>query len=88
VAEGSNAKHEQAAGTAMSLHEAEAERVRQKTARLRELRLAKEAADKMVASAAPAVRRPAAAKKSGKPGGKGVPLSEWLNGEQTDGRRN
>ncbi len=52
---------------AWSQHEAEGRAVREKTARLRELRLAKEAADRDAAPA-PAPKKAAARKKTVKPG--------------------
>jgi hypothetical protein len=73
---------------ATAQYEAESQAVRDKTARLRALRLAKEAADQNAAEKAPAV-----AKKTAKPGKKKKPakadesLSDWLKAEDGAGRR-
>lgn len=86
-----NASRDKAAVRAMegakatAQYEAESQAVRDKTARLRALRLAKEAADR---SAAP----PAVAKKTTKPAKKkpsksDESLSEWLKAEDGAGRR-
>jgi hypothetical protein len=73
---------------AVSQVEIDAQRIREKTARLRELRLAQEAANGGAAARAP-VRSSAPAKKkqARKPGEKGPSLSEWLDTQQNQGRR-
>jgi hypothetical protein len=80
MADGSNDKR---AGAKTRLpQEAEAQAVRDKTARLRALRLAHEAATK---PAVDKVVRPSARKKE--PAAKAVPLSDWLDGQDQQGRR-
>jgi hypothetical protein len=67
--------------------EAEAQAVRDKTARLRALRLARDA--EIAANAPPPPpKRAAPKKKSAKSGEKGPSLSDWLSAQQTEGRRN
>lgn len=83
-----NEKHKRAGSKATPQHEAEAQAIREKTARLRELRLAHEAANKTATGALTAGRRAAIRKKPRKPGEKALPLSEWLTDQQKDGRRN
>jgi len=76
------------AAQAKALYEADAQAVRDKTARLKALRLAKEAADLDAGigvskkSVAPKSKKKAADTKA-----KGQPLSEWLKGQQGAGRR-
>jgi hypothetical protein len=70
---------------AKATYEAEAQLLREKTARLRELRLAREAAD---AAGAAATGTPATVKKKvGKSRHKGPSLSDWLATQQSQGRR-
>jgi hypothetical protein len=70
--------------SAVSQYEAEARATREKTARLRELRLAREAAE---GKSAPAAKR-APAKKAGKPAKtKPVGLADYLNSQERSGRR-
>jgi hypothetical protein len=81
-------KREKSAAKPMSQLEIDAQLMREKTARLRELRLAQEAANggavkKPVRSSAPAAKK----KKAGKSGEKGPSLSDWLANEQNQGRR-
>jgi len=73
-------------GSAEARYEAEAQEVREKMARLRALRLAKEAAEGKPVEKAPArSKKPA---KSGKAPAKGsVSLSEWLDDQEKSGRR-
>jgi hypothetical protein len=79
-------KREKAGTKAMSQLEIDAQLMREKTARLRELRLAQEAANG-AAGATPA-RAPAAKKKKArKSGEKGPSLSDWLDTQQNQGRR-
>jgi hypothetical protein len=81
-------KREKAGTKAMSQLEIDAQLMREKTARLRELRLAREAANGATRSpptrsSGPAVKK----KKSGKSGEKGPSLSDWLDTQQNQGRR-
>jgi hypothetical protein len=84
-------KAQQAGAKAMSDYEAAGAAVRANTARLRALRLAKEAADKEAAAKAPAVQRPApkAAKvKTSSATAQAKPaLSDWLATQKDQGRR-
>jgi hypothetical protein len=67
-------------------YEVEAKTIAEKTARLRALRLAKEAADKAAAPEMPvAGKKPKAAKK--RPKAAGESLSEWLADQDKMGRR-
>src|SRR5712692_7273271 len=68
---------------AMSEYEAEGAAVRAKTARLRALRLARDAANEKVppTGTAPAKKKPAKQKKE-----KSATLSDWLKDRQGDGR--
>lgn len=89
---------------ARAQHEADAQAVREKTAKLRALRLAKEAAD-AAAGIVPADAKPPKAAKSGgggkssagkaagggkkgKAAEKSVALSDWLSDRSSSGRRN
>ena len=69
--------------------EIDAQLIREKTARLRELRLAQEAANGGAAVRAPVRSSAPAAKKkqARKPGEKGPSLSDWLDTQQNQGRR-
>lgn len=66
---------------AIPQHEVDARLLREKTARLRELRLAREA------TAAAAAGPVAGKKKPGKPREKTRSLSDWLVTQQNEGRR-
>jgi hypothetical protein len=66
---------------AIPQHEVDARLLREKTARLRELRLAQEAARGAPDEAA------AGKKKAGKPRGETRSLSDWLATQQNEGRR-
>jgi hypothetical protein len=70
-------------------YEAEGRAVREKMAKLKALRLAKEAADQELAdqqaALKPAVTKGGAKKKAAKE--KAPPLSEWLKGRDGDGHR-
>jgi hypothetical protein len=72
-------------------HEIDAQKLREKTARLRELRLAQEAANN-TAGARPAAKRAAQPRPKGQRDAdakaKGVSLSQWLAAQQNQGRRN
>ena len=83
-----NQKHNRAGSKATSQQEADAQVIREKTARLRKLRLAHEAANKTATGPATAGRHTAAKKKPRKSDRKAVPLSEWLTDQQKEGRRN
>jgi hypothetical protein len=87
VSDGFDEKTERAGSKAVPQHELDAQALREKTARLRELRLAQEAATGKSASAPP-VRRAATKKAPRKSDPKSVPLSEWLAAQQKEGRRN
>jgi hypothetical protein len=102
MAENSKERRERAGADTRSQQEAEAQSVREKTARLRALRLARDAeagnqtakstarsaAKSTVKSAATAGKPAAAKKKSRNSGQKGASLSEWLAAQQKDGRHN
>jgi hypothetical protein len=76
------------AAQAKALYEADAQAVRDKTARLKALRLAKEAAE-LGAGVAKKSVAPKGKKKApeSKAKTKGQPLSDWLKGQQGAGRR-
>jgi hypothetical protein len=82
-------KREKAGSKVMSQLEMDAQLIREKTARLRELRLAKEAANggpvarPPIRSGAPAAKK----KKARKSAEKGPSLSDWLDAQQNQGRR-
>jgi hypothetical protein len=98
MAENSKERRERAGADARSQQEADAQVVREKTARLRALRLARDAetgdktanktVNKTVKSAATAGKPAATKKKSRSSGKKGLSLSEWLAAQQKDGRHN
>jgi hypothetical protein len=83
-------KREKAASKHMSQIEIDAQQMREKMARLRELRLAHEAANP---SAKPAPRKQAAArqtsskKKPAKSSAQAQSLADWLDAQQNQGRR-
>jgi hypothetical protein len=78
----------EAAAKATAQYEAEAAALRAKTARLREMRLAHEAANPAPVKPTPAAKRTAATKKkSGKGSASSQTLSEWLTVQQNQGRR-
>jgi hypothetical protein len=84
----SKKQRDRAGVKAMAQHEADAQLLREKTARLRELRLAQEAANAAAGDAAATPNGPTAVKKkSGKPRGKTPSLSDWLATQQNQGRR-
>ena len=72
----------------MPQYEADAEAIREKTARLKALRLAHEAANMSATGAASGGRRAASKKKPDKSVEKPKSLSEWLRTQQKEGRRN
>jgi hypothetical protein len=69
----------------LSPQEAEAQAVREKTERLRALRLAHEAANPLAAERATLVRSTPRQKTKGS--AKAVPLSDWLSAQDQSGRR-
>jgi hypothetical protein len=80
-------KAEQTGVKAVPQHEIDAQILREKSARLRELRLAQQASGQG-ATATPS-KRSTTKKTSGKSNNKkSVPLSDWLNTQQKEGRRN
>lgn len=87
MTDSSDDKAERAGAKAVPQHELDAQALREKTARLRELRLAQEAATGKTAGGPP-VRRAATKKAPHKADQKSVPLSEWLATQQKEGRRN
>ena len=82
-------KAAQEGASAMAQYEAEGRALREKTARLRELRLARDAAGGgPPAKKAPAKKAAAPAKKAGKAvKKKAVPLSDFLDGQRKGGHR-
>jgi hypothetical protein len=70
----------------LSQFEAEAQALREKTARLRALRLAHEATTKPVAEKRSAPRS-GAGKKTKREPAKSVPLADWLSAQEDTGRR-
>jgi hypothetical protein len=74
------------AAQAKALYEADAQAVREKTVRLKALRLAKEAAELEAGITKKSVA-PKSKKKAADPKSKGQPLSDWLKGQQGAGRR-
>lgn len=75
-------KRNRVSNNVMPQHEADAQILREKTARLRELRLAQGAS-----AASPALASRRNSKKSRKPGEKNASLSDWLATQQDQGRR-
>jgi hypothetical protein len=88
VTDSSDDKAERAGAKAVPQHELDAQALREKTARLRELRLAQEAATGKTAGGPPVKRTATKKTAARKPGEKSVPLSEWLATQQKEGRRN
>ena len=80
-------KEKRSSTKALTSYEAEAELVRAKTARLRELRLARDAARAADAKPAPVKAVASKKKQPGKTAGKGQSLAEWLATEESQGRR-
>ena len=85
MADASRENRKPAGAKAVPQHELDAQLLREKTARLRELRLAHEPASTGVAAApgAPAASK----KKAGKPRQKTASLSDWLAAQNNEGRR-
>lgn len=88
MADNLNEKHKRAGTKARSQQEADAQVIREKTARLRALRLAHEAANKTATGAVTAGRHTAIKKQPRKSGEKALPLSDWLATQKNEGRRN
>ena len=90
MAENLKDKRDRASADARSQQEANAEAVREKTARLRALRLARDAeTGNQTSKGATAAGKPPAAKKRHRNSGKkGASLAEWLAAQQKDGRHN
>jgi hypothetical protein len=86
VADSFHDKHKPAGAKSVPQHEIDAQLMREKTARLRALRLAQEGANP--GRAAPAAKRGTVKKAAGKTSGKPRPLSEWLDTQEKEGRRN
>ena len=78
-----NDKRGKARTKVMSQLEMDAQRIREKTARLRELRLAQEAANGGAAAHAPAAKK----KNARQSGENGASLSDWLDAQHDQGRR-
>ena len=72
---------------AIPQHEVDARLLREKTARLKELRLAQEAANAHAGSPAVVSGQTNLKKKSRKPAGTNQSLSDWLTTQQNEGRR-
>jgi hypothetical protein len=72
---------------AMSQHETDVQSLREKTARLRKLRLAQEAVNAATGGKAVANGQMAIRTKAGKPLNKAPLLSDWLATQQKEGRR-
>ncbi len=86
MANRSNQRSDRGGSKTLLPYEAEARAIEEKTARLRALRLARDAAE--AASAPPATAKRAPAKKSGKkPSASAASLSDWLATQQKEGRR-
>jgi hypothetical protein len=86
LASNSKETRDREAAQAKALYEADAQATRDKTARLKALRLAKEAAE----GAAGVAKKPVAPKGRKKPAeskAKAQPLGDWLKREQGSGRR-
>jgi hypothetical protein len=88
VIDGFDDKGGPASGKAVPQHEIEAQATREKMARLRELRLAQQAANGTPAKPATSGKRTGAKKSAGKSAEKSVSLSAWLTTQQKEGRRN
>jgi hypothetical protein len=80
---GNDSNEKDSGAKAPPSREAEAQALRDKTARLRALRLAHEAANPPAAPKG----GPARSRTSKKASDKSVPLSDWLNSQEQQGRR-
>src|SRR5215470_1041412 len=72
---------------AIPQHEVDARLLREKAARLKELRLAHEATNAHAGSPAVVSRQKKLKKRNGKSADKGQSLSDWLTMQQNEGRR-
>ena len=86
MANNSKETRDREAAQAKALYEADAQAVRDKTVRLKALRLAKEAAELATGVTKKSVA-PKGKKKPADPKAKAQPLSDWLKGQQGAGRR-
>jgi hypothetical protein len=86
MADNAKENREREGAQAMAQYDAEIRAVREKTARLRELRLAHEAANKSSTGAPGSGKRTAVKKKARKKGEKSEALSEWLANQKSEGR--
>jgi hypothetical protein len=86
VADQSSNTRNHGAGQAKPSYEADAQALREKSARLKALRLAKEAAEAESESAMKPVA-PRVKKSPPQPKGKPQPLAEWLKTQEGAGRR-
>ena len=87
MADSSKRNHNPTGVDAIPQHEVDAQLLRKKTARLKELRLAHEAANAVAGSFAVGGGQKSTKKKSSKAGGKASSLSDWLATQQNEGRR-
>ena len=86
MVDGFNRKYKPAGAKSVPQHEIDARLVREKTERLRALRLAQAATNPSPAGSA---GKPTSVKKtSGKSAAKPRPLSDWLDAQEKAGRRN
>ncbi len=86
MVDGFNSKNKPAGAKSVAQHEIDARLVREKTERLRALRLAQAASNPSPAGAAG--KRASVKKTSGKSTAKPRPLSDWLDAQEKQGRRN
>jgi hypothetical protein len=87
MADPSEKKRNPAAVKAIPEHEVEAGLLREKTARLKELRLAHEATNARAGSPAVVSGQKKLKKRIGKSADKSQSLSDWLTAQQNEGRR-
>jgi len=78
---------QEAGAKAMSDYEAANQATREKTARLRAMRLAQEASDREKAVPPPATKKVSGAKKKSSKSAQKEPLSDWLKAQRGEGRR-
>jgi hypothetical protein len=86
VVDGFNGKNKPAGAKSVAQHEIDAQLMREKTARLRALRLAQQGSNPSPTGTV--IKRGAVKKTSGKSAVKPRPLSEWLDAQEKQGRRN
>lgn len=87
MADPSEKKHNPAAVKAIPQHEVDARLLREKAARLKELRLAHEATNVRAGSPAVVSGLKKLKKRTGKSADKNQSLSDWLTTQQNEGRR-